>query len=518
MPPLLAPHGSAFYVATALSLSLGWGIRGNFGHEYGAMIPGALASLAAILLSGRSDWHRRAADFALFGALGWSFGGSISYMQVVAYTHSGHSPSVLYGFACLFVIGFLWATLGGAGTALPAVADRSFLSSLYVPMGAVFFLWWLQGAAIEPWLRERGYELDWYDTDWLAALLALVGGLLACAVRRRLDRANGLILSMAGGWWAGFLLLVVLLGLRMTPPRGDNWAGCLGMTLAVLWYCWHIGLGEVTRAALVCGFIGGIGFAAASMLKLVEVTSGYETNWHSILEQTTGLFNGIGVAVALASLSRWNPLVDQSDDPDQRPRTEPYALGFVLLGITYLNLRKNVGEWVRVKAMPATMVGVSAATWFDLGYVLLALTLLALLRRQSRKPLEIVPSTALGRGQILYVVLLWWLVVGNFERALVAFTPQRLVTEGVIFVVALVCTLLLLSGSPPWRTEKLLPSGESRRPRLTRTIEAGLLATAVSIVADWAIVRGIYGDRFAGHAGKHIRFGPDATINRPKDR
>ncbi len=31
---------SLYYTATALSLSLGWGIRGNFGHEYGAMIPG----------------------------------------------------------------------------------------------------------------------------------------------------------------------------------------------------------------------------------------------------------------------------------------------------------------------------------------------------------------------------------------------------------------------------------------------------------------------------------------------
>ena len=169
-----------YYTATALSLSLGWGIRGNFGHEYGAMIPGALAALSAILLSGRLDWHRRFADFALFGALGWSFGGSISYMQVVAYTHSGHSPSVLYGFACLFVIGFLWAALGGAGTAMPAVADRSFLSALYLPMGVVFFLWWLQGAEIEPWLRRRGYEVSWYDTDWMAATLALAGGLIAC--------------------------------------------------------------------------------------------------------------------------------------------------------------------------------------------------------------------------------------------------------------------------------------------------------------------------------------------------
>ncbi len=97
---------AAFFLLTGLSLSIGWGIRGNFGHEYGAMIPGALAAMAAVLLSGREDWWRRIAYFAFFGALGWSFGGSMSYMQVIAYTHSGHSGSVFYRFACLFVIGF----------------------------------------------------------------------------------------------------------------------------------------------------------------------------------------------------------------------------------------------------------------------------------------------------------------------------------------------------------------------------------------------------------------------------
>src|SRR5437870_9094821 len=102
----------SFVTLAALSLSLGWGIRGNFGHEFGAMIPGALAGMAVALLSGRADWQRRVAQFGLFGAVGWAFGGSISYMQVIGYTHSGHSPSALYGFACLFVIGFLWAAAG----------------------------------------------------------------------------------------------------------------------------------------------------------------------------------------------------------------------------------------------------------------------------------------------------------------------------------------------------------------------------------------------------------------------
>src|SRR5262245_34664 len=108
----------------ALSLSVGWGVRGNWGHEFGAMIPGALTGLAACMLSGREDWRRRAAQFAFFGALGWSFGGSISYMQVIGFTQSGHLPSQVYGFACLWVIGFCWGSIGGAGTALPALLDR----------------------------------------------------------------------------------------------------------------------------------------------------------------------------------------------------------------------------------------------------------------------------------------------------------------------------------------------------------------------------------------------------------
>ena len=139
-------------------------------------------------------------------------------------------------------------------------------------------------------------------------------------------------------------VLVLTLRLHMTPPARRQLGWVPGNDRSALWYCRHNGLQELARAALASGFIGGIGFAAASMLKLVEVTSGYQTNWHSILEQTTGLFNGIGIAVAVAALARRTPSV--ADLPDRRPWTEPCALGFVLLGITYLNLRKNVAQWV----------------------------------------------------------------------------------------------------------------------------------------------------------------------------
>lgn len=44
--PGLSPLAILF---VALALSIGWGVRGNWGHEYGAMIPGALASLSAAI-------------------------------------------------------------------------------------------------------------------------------------------------------------------------------------------------------------------------------------------------------------------------------------------------------------------------------------------------------------------------------------------------------------------------------------------------------------------------------------
>jgi hypothetical protein len=508
------------FVLTGLALSIGWGIRGNFGHEYGAMVPGALAAMAVAIASGRDDWQRRVAFFAMFGALGWSFGGSMSYMQVVAYTHSGHSASVLYGFACLFVIGFLWAAPGGAGTALAACLDRDRLTELFAPISAVFVAWWLQGVAIVPAVLSifaiQEKALDWYDTDWIAAALAIVAVTTLALVRRRVDFGSSLVLHMAWGWWAGFLVLVVGLGLRMTPPRGDNWAGCLGMTAGLFVYWARHGLGEVALASLVTGILGGIGFAAASMLKLVEVTSGFDTNWHSILEQTTGLFNGLAMAVAMQRLIQRVP--ERKVEPPVRRWTEVYAVAFILVLITYLNLSKNPRDWVAHHTVPGAMYGLSARTWFDLAYWLLGAAVVIPLLRHLRAPLAVIPTDPLGRAQGLFLMFLWWMVVGNFERAVVGFTPQRLVTEGVIHVNAVLSSLFVLLAAPAVAApgNSVNRDAVPVRTRIGRAVVVGLLVAAASILADWGIVRALYGDRFAGHANLHIRFGTNATIHQKR--
>src|SRR5512143_216174 len=105
-------------ILAGLAMSLGWGIRGDYGHEAGAMIPGALLGLSICLASGRDDWWRRASLMGMCGAIGWAFGGQMSYARITGYTASSSLPDVFYRSACLFIIGGLWAGIGAALLAL----------------------------------------------------------------------------------------------------------------------------------------------------------------------------------------------------------------------------------------------------------------------------------------------------------------------------------------------------------------------------------------------------------------
>jgi hypothetical protein len=628
--PILSPLG---VLLVALSLSIGWGIRGNYGHETGAMFPGALAAIAVCLLSGRSDWRERVAYFALFGALGWGFGGSISYMQVISYTHSGHLPTQLYGFAGLYVIGFLWAALGGGGTALPAVVDRQRLTEMFVPLLFVLVIMGISEEGIprlahalqsEAAMKRQDSLLYWLDSDYLQAAVALAAVLLfdlverrfaklwelllcgaigaaACAAvqwllsvtglgeplwnmlvrpqgdtsqfpaeklvlnwpnflpevlahigwvlglaigtgvyfarRGRFALGSRLFLYMALGWFAGFLLLPVLCGLRMTPPRGDNWAGIAGVVAGAIFWCRRERLAAVTTAMLVAGAIGGLGFSGIALLKLVMVAPGnpaiehdptviaswqhwQQANWHSFLEQSYGFVNGIGIAIALGLLAT---RVATCDDAAPRRRwTEIVAVIFVVPWLLYVNTVKNVADWTaehgaeKYRSMPKLMqaplfdsIELSATAWFNLCFAIAAAAFVALLVVHTRRRLAILPASWLGRGQLLYFVILWSFVLANFAKALTGFTAQRLLTEGVILVNAVIVTVMILLLPRDEQYEKDSP-GVSFRGLVWGSALFALLAAAVASPLETFAVRRIYGDAHAGFAGQNYRFGDNA--------
>ena len=517
-----------------LSVCVGWGIRGNFGHEYGAALAGALAAMAIALLSGREDWWRHVHYFALFGAIGWSFGGSMSYMMVVGYSHSSQALTVFYGFANLFAIGFLWAALGGAGTALPAFLTHSQLSLLFTPIAAVFIGWSLQAVIIDFVLAPKRMQrhespLYWYDTDWVAALVAIVAALVVALFRGGLDMGTNLVLYMGIGWFGGFLLLVNICRLRMTPPRGDNWAGCVGMVIGILGYCSRYELSGVAFATLMTGFGGGIAFSFGQLLKLIYIWTGnkinWHTNWHSVMEQTQGFLFGLGIAIPFGLLLNKAPLLETGSNLP--PWTEIFAVFSVLILLTYVNYRKAAGTWVDlVEGLPERFFGLPVVGWFrrsrgwigwfELFYIGLGIACIWLLSVHFREPLAFIPTSWLGKGQLLYFAFIWWVVIFNFERALVGFSPHRLVTEGVITLNAIICTVLVVLG--PLSVPKQTGSLFSFTDWVWQTLIWGTVVLVGTTVIFWGVKHLLFGKAHAPGASLHIRFGPDSNAPKAKPK
>ena len=606
---------------SGLALSIGWGIRGNFGHEYGAGFAGCLAAIVVALLSGRDDWRRRVPYFALFAAIGWGFGASQSYMQVLSYTNSGHFASQIYGFLCVFIIGFLWAAIGGAGTAFAAVAPEEkiirFFKPLLFVLAARILLSFIEDPVArllqqglpfdETWSRHKN-PLYWFDAYYLPAFFALLGVGIYDLYERKGDRNRvylpgfaiggalggwsiqallqaagwdkplasaltylqgdpsyinpatghpayeasnllnnwpqwfgdypqhigwlvGLIIGMTiyflrfgkfrnysslivyiAGFWLIFFLLFPVLGsiffakyggLRMTPPRSDDWAGIVGVFIGISLWMWRNNLKPVAVASLISGTIGGLGFSGMHWIQQCFMSFGNPNilqnkgilpdseqfksvvstwakwqgqNWHSFLEQSYGFVNGIAIAVALAFLASRIKLHPTENTPEiNRGRwTKALSALAVMLGLTYFNVVKNVEEWgdqlnpvVWKTQIPTTGGGTESVPahwnvpyighlpgfdflsftpegWFNLTWGLLTLACILIVVRHYKSPVTIIPKSPLAKGQIMFLIILWIMVVANFERALTGWHPSRLLTEWVIFLNAIISTVLVI--------------------------------------------------------------------------
>lgn len=649
-----------------LSLSIGWGIRGNYGHEYGAMIAGALAGMAAALMSEREDWRERVPYFAFFGALGWAFGGSIAYMHPSSYTETGHLPTQVYGFLATFLVGFLWAGLGGAGTAYAAVEDREKLTAIFRPLAWVFGFWALQyvlqdtpfhlaerlsktAGADRTWFRQRD-PLYWLDSEWLEAVYALTAlclfdlwdrrfskfgrligfgslGAVAGFGLQRLLMATGwqravvaalvhpqgdlslldtatsaprfapedlltnwpaffaqhsahpgwvfgalagvaLYLYLYGAWRSGSALLIrmavwsmvvflagpVLLsnvpffrnlgGFRLTPPRGDSWSNILGCMIGLILYFRKTGQKPVVFVTLLSGAFGGLALTTAQFLKVLCYSPGNpvltdnpaviqawqhwrSANWHSlVLEQFAGLLYGLAIVVPIGLLASRVPV--RRDEPRVRRWTEIFAVVFIFNVLTYLNIVKNLedrtaprkimvnGAEGAFRSMAEVLraplfgsISFSAWTWFTVMWMAFTVCSILVLVRHRRRPVAVIPSTWLGKGQLLFLMFLWLMVIANFTKALVAFSDGRIATEGTIMFNALVCTVLILvCARQPDEAPAFQEADFGRFTRKAAVLAAVLLVATATLYTTG--IRSLYGNRPTGWGGHNLRFGPDA--------
>jgi hypothetical protein len=93
-----------------------------------------------------------------------------------------------------------------------------------------------------------------------------------------------------------------------------------------------------------------------------------------------------------------------SEPPTRRRWTEIFAVAFVILGVTYLNIFKNVEVWTKT-AVPTVMraplfkfIELSASTWFNVVYALLAAAVIWLMMRHARRPIPGGSPFVVGAG------------------------------------------------------------------------------------------------------------------------
>jgi len=102
----------------ALAGGLGWGIRGQYGHETGAMIAGLLVSLVITRLFCAGAEAASVARAVAWGTVAIGFGGSMTYGQTVGLTHDlplvGNWAALRWGLLGLGIKGGLWVGFAGA--------------------------------------------------------------------------------------------------------------------------------------------------------------------------------------------------------------------------------------------------------------------------------------------------------------------------------------------------------------------------------------------------------------------
>ncbi|HUV13833.1 MAG TPA: hypothetical protein VMY18_09310 [Acidobacteriota bacterium] len=259
-----------FFVALAFGLA--WAIRGHFGHEYGAAWAGAIAGLAVVAAARRRDWASRLTVLATLAGIGWGVGGMMSYGIVVGYGRGVEFGNVFYGLSMLGVVGALYGFIGGG----------------------------LFGLGLE--------STDEQKPEWASLLAEMIaGGLLA--------------------WW----VIIAQFGWKMTPPRSELWAACLGASVALAWFLQRNGYTNALRVAGYAALGAGFGFGFGNFLQTVGTVSGFDFNWWNVMEFSLGSFGGLGMAYGVLT-REWSQSVAPS-------RTANWmAFFFLLLGLPLINV------------------------------------------------------------------------------------------------------------------------------------------------------------------------------------
>lgn len=402
--------------------------------------------------------------------IGWGFGGASSYGLLIGYSMGGTYTNSLYGLSSLFLVGSLYGGIGAGFLSLGLTERRRLLESAVIPMVVIYATWLLlEFSGVTAWglaqfAKESPDSLQtaWlYDTLWLPTLVALFYGVVFALGPAKYREVGRLVVMLSAGWWLATAVLIGLLGLRINPGRGDAWAGCLGVQLALIAYLWRrnnrVGL-MLTSYGLLSG---GLGFALGDFIQALgrakwgpigRYPALQEFGYWTVMEQFFGLCMGIGVGIAVVRLVRGR--LARPDDESDSQLLNGFSV-FCLLGLLFaFNSRTNIAAWLKAETIPELTMGYSSIGVLWVCRALALAWLLVAIRRVICGKLDCLPPSALGRSQSL-CVLVTGMVLGLYLML-----PSLPLPTALMFFVAIGIGLAIVVSLPKQKLEDEVFGGQ----------------------------------------------------------
>lgn len=369
----------------ALAGGMAWGIRGQYGHETGAMIAGLLVSLTlAVLLCPKATSLQIAVAVA-WCTVAMGFGGTETYGQTVGLTHDkeliGNWAALRWGMLGLAIKGGAWIGFAGLflGMGLGGKRYRP-LELLLMMLGAVAVFYagvTLINSPYDP--ANRILPAVYFSDDW--------------------RWEPGAVLTPRREVWGGLLLALAALMAYTGKVRKDGLA-------------WRLGLWGVLGGAL--GFPLGQCLQAYHAWNRELFRSGLwawldpHMNWWNMMETTFGAVMG-----SMLGLGTWLNRRRIQPAPDEETSRAPAVLGWALLAVHLVLLVSNDFPFVRAAARVynnSLLMGlipiVAAAAWRWWPYmILMPITLIPIAGKTVRELVYKVSAIDVAAGWILYLVL-----------------------------------------------------------------------------------------------------------------